>query len=59
MIVQNYTSAEFLGVFLIGFPMLFFITTILFKGIYWLFDRFLVDLKQNVFHHHYYHKDRL
>lgn len=58
MITENYTIKEFLGTFLIGFPCYLAITILLIKGVYWLAMDYFVGGKQNVFHHHYYYKDR-
>lgn len=52
----NYTIAEFLGIFLIGLPVLVFANTIWLRGLNWLCEEFLGDLKENIFHHHFHYK---
>jgi len=39
----NYTIAEFLGIFLVGFPVIIFATIIPFWGIRYLFAEFFKD----------------
>ena len=55
----DYTIAEFLGIFLIGFPFLFFITLIMIRGIFWLIENYFVDeTNKNMFHHHFHYRDK-
>jgi len=51
----DYTSAEFLGLFLIGFPLFFYLTMIIFRGIYSVIENFLGE--KNIFHHHFHYRD--
>lgn len=52
----NYTIAEFLGIFLIGMPVLVFATTFWIRGLDWITEHMKGDLKDNIFHHHYHYK---
>ncbi len=53
----DYTIAEFLGIFLIGFPILILMPVILFWGIYYIIERaFGLDITR-IFHYHYHYKD--
>lgn len=55
----NYTISEFLGIFLIGLPLLIFMVVILPAGIRKIFDTIIEEeptLDQKVFHHHYHYK---
>ena len=55
----DYTIAEFLGIFLIAFPFLFFVTVLLVRGIFWVVDPFFIDeTNKNLFHHHFHHRDK-
>lgn len=52
----DYTIKEFLGIFLIGFPTFVFATIIWLRGLNWLFEHLMGDLKENIFHHHFHYK---
>ncbi|HUW46415.1 MAG TPA: hypothetical protein VMW50_11555 [Dehalococcoidia bacterium] len=52
----NYTISEFLGIFLIGVPVLVFATTIWIRGLDWMMEHLKGDLKENIFHHHFHYK---
>jgi len=55
----NYTIAEFLGLFLIAFPFVFFITILIFRGLFWLIENFFEDeTDKSIFHHHFHHRDK-
>ncbi len=53
----NYGIAEFLGIFLIGFPIYVFLTCLLPKGLFWIVENFFIDeTNKNIFHHHFHYK---
>lgn len=53
----NYTIAEFLGIFLIGFPTILFVMLLIIRGVFWITEGFDRDeTRKNIFHHHYHHK---
>jgi hypothetical protein len=55
--MENYGPAEFLGIFLVGFPALIFLICLLPKGLFWMVEIFFVDdTIKNFFHHHFHYK---
>lgn len=55
----NYTIAEFLGIFLVGFPAMLYVVVALFRGVFWIVEIFFVDPTiKNIFHHHFHYKDK-
>lgn len=54
----NYTIAEFLGIFLIGFPILLFILPIFIRGVLWIIKDVIFEDEtiKNFFHHHFHYK---
>jgi len=59
MEIIDYTIAEFLGIFLIYLPVFVFLTTLFWKGIFWIIEKFFEDeTTKNFFHHHFHYKDR-
>lgn len=57
--ILDYTIAEFLGTWLIGYPIFIYFSVVIFKGLFWLIENFFEDdTKKNFFHHHFHYKDR-
>lgn len=51
----NHTIAEFLGIWLIGVPFLFFVILIILRGIFWIIEHFFEDETIKRFFHHHIH----
>jgi hypothetical protein len=56
--IVDYTIAEFLGFFLIGFPMLIFIPVILIYGFRSIAEEFLGEDIERIYHYHYHYRDQ-
>lgn len=55
--IINFGISDFLGIFLIGFPTLIFLTGLLPKGLFWIVENFFIDeTNKDFFHHHFHYK---